>query len=112
MLNIIKSSAQTSNSAFRPSKRKPDEDNLDWLRRHLTLSEERTQLVLIGGADALSFRLRVAQSHLRHDLTPSRWSHILLLDSATLRAGKGDAPPTLTSVRTFEISLDPPQGFG
>lgn len=112
MLNIIKSSAQTPNKVFRQSKRKPDEDNLDWLRRHITLSEERVQLVLLGGADVLSFRLRVAQSHLRHDLTPSRWSHVLLVDGATLRAGRGDAPPALTNARTFEISLDPAQGFG
>ena len=112
MLNIIKSSAQKPNSALRQSKRKPDEDNLTWLRRHLTPNEERLHLVLLGGADALSFRLRVAQSHLRHDLTPSRWSHALLLDGATVRAGKDNMPPALTNVRTFEISLDPAQGFG
>ena len=28
-------------------------------------------LLLVGGNDPLSFRLRVAQSHVRHDLSPS-----------------------------------------
>lgn len=31
-------------------------------------------VVLIGGSAVLDFRLRVAQSHLRHDLLPSFWS--------------------------------------
>ena len=35
-------------------------------------------LILLGGRDALAVRLRVAQSHLRSDMTPSHWSHALL----------------------------------
>jgi len=31
-------------------------------------------VLLVGGASILDFRLRVAQSHLRHDLLPSFWS--------------------------------------
>jgi len=35
-------------------------------------------VVLLGGADLLHFRLRVAQSHVRADLLPSYWSHAAL----------------------------------
>jgi hypothetical protein len=38
-----------------------------------------TYIALIGGADTLSFRLRVAQSHLRPDMQPSYWSHAMLV---------------------------------
>src|SRR4030095_13112604 len=36
-------------------------------------------LLLVGGTDLIHFRLRVAQSHLRQDLTPSSWSHVCIL---------------------------------
>jgi hypothetical protein len=40
-------------------------------------------VILIGGANVLHFRLRVAQSHLRHDLLPSFWSLAGLVVSKT-----------------------------
>lgn len=36
-------------------------------------------VVLIGGASLADFRIRVAQSHARHDLTPSHWSIVGIL---------------------------------
>src|SRR5262249_29037315 len=51
----------------------------------------------------IAFRLRVAQSHVRHDLTPSSWSDLMLI-------GKESKNPNLTHV--LETSLDPKQGFG
>jgi hypothetical protein len=30
-------------------------------------------VVLLGGSSLADFRIRVAQSHMRHDLTPSYW---------------------------------------
>ena len=33
-------------------------------------------VVLLGGANVVDFRVRVAQGHLRHDLLPSFWSHV------------------------------------
>ena len=84
------------------------EDNLTWLSRAtetlVTLfdqpvkAEDLVRLVLLGGVDPVSFRLRVAQAHLRHDLTPSNWSHVVLLH------------PTLRW-RIYEISLQPRGGF-
>lgn len=84
------------------------EDNLGWLERAtqtLTAkfgedlkSQELVRLVLLGGTDPVSFRLRIAQAHIRHDMTPSNWSHVVLLH------------PTLLS-RVYEISLEPQGGF-
>ncbi|SNT44233.1 hypothetical protein SAMN05421812_10689 [Asanoa hainanensis] len=99
MLNILASNAGDASPSFQPAPRAADESNLDWLGRELT--GHGTQLLLIGARDHIGFRLRVAQAHLRHDLTPSHWSHAALLGSV---AGAG----TLL----YEVSLDPPRGFG
>ena len=37
-------------------------------------------VILIGGASLADFRVRDAQSHARHDLTPSHWSLVAILD--------------------------------
>lgn len=56
-------------------------------------------LLLVGGCDLTHFRLRVAQSHVRADMTPSLWSHVgILCEDAT---GLG----------LYEVALDPPAGF-
>lgn len=56
-------------------------------------------LLLVGGCDLTHFRLRVAQSHVRADMTPSLWSHVgILCEDA---AGLG----------LYEVALDPPDGF-
>jgi len=84
------------------------EDNLGWLERatqtltakfgDVLKSQELVRLVLLGGTDPVSFRLRIAQAHIRHDMTPSSWSHVVLLH------------PKLLS-RVYEISLEPQGGF-
>src|SRR4030095_9973687 len=56
-------------------------------------------LLLVGGTDLIQLRLRVAQSHLRQDLTPSSWSHV-----GILREGPG-------GLSVSEVALDPPGGF-
>ena len=56
-------------------------------------------LLLVGGTDLIHFRLRIAQSHLRQDLTPSSWSHV-----GIVREGKG-------GLSVSEVALDPPGGF-
>jgi hypothetical protein len=107
MLNIIQSEAKVCNPEFKKVKRIVDkkniEDNIKWILRNLPVGDTVTRLVMVGGNDAMSFRLRVAQSHVRHDLTPSKWSHIMLLGNARKDAA-------LTPV--IEISLDPSRGFG
>ena len=57
---------------------------------------------LVGGVDPMSFRLRVAQSHLRDDLSPSKWSHVFIIAASVF-----DADPPIV-----ETSLDPAHGFG
>ena len=51
------------------------------------LSQARSELglgrpgdvILLGGASVVDYRVRVAQSHARHDLTPSYWSQVGLV---------------------------------
>ncbi len=86
--------------------RRAGENNLQWLQRArdaLKPAPHETALLLLGGDDRLSRRLRQAQARLRHDLAPSWWSHVACLSGTeTLSAGSG----------LVEISLDPPAGFG
>lgn len=103
MLNILSSNASAPNKAFRDMPRKDGEDNLVWLRRHMPTGANQTSVVLVGGTSPTAFRLRVAQSHLRHDLMPSHWSHVMLLSRTT----RG-----LPSTPVYEISLEASPGFG
>src|SRR5262245_4211801 len=61
----------------------PRERNLDWLRqiRKEHGLGEAGDVVLLGGRSILDFRIRIAQSHARHDLTPSYWSTCGVMDS-------------------------------
>ena len=109
MLKIITSTAGRASESFAESARGDEEDNVAWLQRALAdlpapeIEGTPTHLALIGGRDQLSFRLRVAQAHLRHDMTPSHWSHAALL-------GPVRTDPSRTP--TYEVSLEPPDGFG
>ena len=103
MISILRSNATHPNTLFKQDARPRSEDNIKWLSRNVLASEEISQIVLIGGVDVVSLRLRMAQSHLRHDMFPSHWSHALLL-------GPVAQPFAKTSI--FEISLQPPGGFG
>jgi hypothetical protein len=59
------------------------EPNLEWLKRayesfDLEDISQWSFVVLAGGKDVASFRIRVAQSHLRGDMLPSFWSECAL----------------------------------
>ena len=103
MINIISSNAADPSKLFKEVKRKGDEDNLEWLSRNLPASDGETTCVLLGGTSQTSLRLRMAQAQVRHDLMPSYWSHVLLLD----RMNKNPA-----TSQVHEISLEPAAGFG
>lgn len=104
MLNIMSSKTLAPSGSFEEVRREGRETNLDWLARNIGTDEEAAvRLLLVGGRDLSSFRLRVAQSHLRHDMTPSHWSHVALL---------GARDSDIGATRLREISLDPPAGFG
>lgn len=107
MLTIVSSGTRKHSTCFEQSKRKRDEDNLAWMKRHMQLLEDRTELsdpayvALLGGAADADFRLRVAQAHVRHDLTPSHWSHAVLFRGSGWTRAQG----------IWEISLEPAKGF-
>jgi hypothetical protein len=102
MIEIMQSTAKEENPQFVESKRKPDEDNVAWVKRHCPKTTQAV-LLLFGGVDQVSFRVRVAQSHARHNLTPSHWSDVVLVKN----------PDGITTrTQTFEASLQPTGGFG
>jgi hypothetical protein len=121
MQPIMRSSASECNPAFVPLDL-PEADNVEWFERVCGGYEgnDMTMIGLVGGIDPISFRLRVAQSHVRHTFDPSSWSHAFVLDPVDpvqVREGK---PPTGEvsglgegQPRTIhEVSLAPARGFG
>lgn len=127
MMKILSSMATEAAGTFRREQRREGERNVDWVRRQIqgpdssltravsgsggeTGSENAgsrdapTLILLLGGRTATSFRVRVAQSHVRHDLTPSQWSHAALVG--------GLAEDDLGATVLYEISMEPPDGFG
>jgi hypothetical protein len=63
------------NTLFKRVQAKKGEGNRAWLKRIIKENKFDTSgLLLVGGASVADFRIRFAQSHLRHDLTPSYWS--------------------------------------
>jgi hypothetical protein len=105
MITATVSRVSEPNPDFTEVKRLPGEDNLAWLTRLLRgYTPKGLVMLLLGGTDALSFRLRVAQAHLRHDMTPSAWSHVaLVVDPSVKDVGRS---------QLVEVSLDPERGFG
>jgi hypothetical protein len=101
MVNQARSSAKKRNPDVTALERRPDEGNLAWGERAAAEMigdsdpREHTYMVLLGGADTLAFRLRVAQSHLRSDMLPSLWSEALLvrLKGPTLRGSQAISVP-------------------
>lgn len=107
MLPITATRAKSEWEGVKPLPGLAGEDNVAWLERASTTllpqlggkyAKQVVKLVLLGGTDPVSFRLRLAQAHLRHDLTPSSWSHVMLLQPHA---------PSLV----YEISLEPRNGF-
>src|SRR5690606_38310655 len=98
----LSSTARSINQEYAEAKRIRGENNIGWLKPHWR--EDRVGLLLVGGTSLVDFRLRVAQSHLRSDLTPSHWSHVALL-------GESDGT-NLATAPLQEISLSPAGGFG
>lgn len=81
------------------------EGNVAWFGR----LEQKAGIVLLGGTSLVDFRLRVAQSQLRSDLTPSYWSLAgLIRPDGTIRCVPlqlGDVAdvPRTNAVRTLAI---------
>jgi hypothetical protein len=103
MLNITSSKASQKNKIFKETPRRKGQDNLGWLAFALKNSDAGVKLLLVGGTGPSAFRLRVAQAHLRHDLSPSHWSHVAMLDQPAKNLG---------TTKVYEIALEPEGGFG
>lgn len=87
MVQARRSPEKKSNSKLVQIKRKAGEDNLAWLERVTTTAptlaprEDVSHILLFGGNDLQSFRFRLAQAHVRQDLSPSAWSQVVLVGS-------------------------------
>jgi hypothetical protein len=88
------------------------EGNAAWLERCPT----KQGVLLLGGSSVADFRLRVAQSQLRSDMTPSYWSMSgLLLEDGTfqtvpLQPGEISDVPKTNAVRALSLDeVDDPQ---
>jgi len=106
MLRQTRSKGDEDNPSFCSLERKAREGNLAWGERAATLMSAAdpakwTYIVLLGGSDTMSFRLRVAQSHLRPDMLPSFWSGTILVNL------QGSS---LTKARAIDVPLAQPGG--
>lgn len=101
MLSVRASNAAHPNPSFVELPRLEGEGNVAWLVRAIGTGPAKPRLILVGGRNRCAFRLRVAQSHARGDLTPSHWSHSLLLPSL----GKAAARSAV-----YEVSLERSDG--
>jgi hypothetical protein len=101
MIATLSSHAKSPSKEFKPVPREKGEDNIGWLSRNLPEGDV-THLVMLGGKTQTAFRLRLAQAHLRNDLVPSYWSHVLMVQPAK----------NIASSAVTEVSLEPERGFG
>jgi len=79
MIPSRQSEARRENPKLVEVERKTGETNSQWLARVLPEGDLRGSILLFGGSGLADFRIRVAQSHARHDLLPSFWSHAAIL---------------------------------
>src|SRR5712691_11057601 len=84
MLRQARAPTETRNPDFVEQPREGTESNLVWGERAARAMaaagpDQWTYVALLGGSDTLSFRLRLAQAHLRRDMLPSYWSEAILV---------------------------------
>lgn len=112
MIPARESPAGSANEQLRELPAEPAEGNVAWLNR----CELKAGVLLLGGSSLADFRLRVAQSQLRSDLSPSYWSLVGLLhtdgsfDSVPLQPGEISDVPRTNAVRRLAVAdFDDPQ---
>ena len=84
MLPVRRSPDPESNKDFQEDRSRRVESNLAWIRRGRSANPAffgAGDVILLGGSSLGDFRIRIAQSHARHDLTPSYWSLVGILDA-------------------------------
>jgi hypothetical protein len=70
MILMKKSPSERPNPKLPEEEPQKNEGNKKWLNRH----DATEGVILLGGALIPDFRIRVAQSEMRHDMSPSHWS--------------------------------------
>ncbi|HUL73171.1 MAG TPA: hypothetical protein VLT86_08715 [Vicinamibacterales bacterium] len=113
-MDIRRSSAASANPAIKRVTPKRGQGNAKWLAARA----QPGAVVLLGGAGLDHFRLRVAQSHLRHDLLPSFWSLAGIVASSTsfltvpITIRDASAVPATNGVETVRFAqVDDPEVF-
>jgi hypothetical protein len=113
-MDIRRSSASKANPAIKHFTASKGQGNAKWLAARARPGA----VVLLGGAGLDHFRLRVAQSHLRHDLLPSFWSLAGVAASSTsfltvpITIRDASAVPTTNGVESVRFSqVDDPDLF-
>jgi len=107
-ISIMRSQATQSSNFIKNIKRKSNEQNISWLKQAVTSCaienvENPGLILLAGGNDPVSFRLRVAQAHLRSDFLPSAWSVALFIQDID--------PINLGESTTLGIDLTPKEWY-
>jgi hypothetical protein len=102
-------------------RRRRPQGNQAWLRevRREHRLGEPGDVVLIGGTSVADFRVRIAQAHARHDLTPSYWSLVGLIRdrdellTATLEGWEDAAAiPATNAIVTLPVArFDDPERY-
>lgn len=109
-----------NNASFKRVQAKKNEGNRAWVKRIIKENKFGSNgLLLIGGNSVADFRIRIAQSSLRHDLTPSYWSLVGILSgedtffSVPLDwRGELSEMPHLNGIQDCSLSdYDDPQKF-
>jgi hypothetical protein len=84
MLPVRQSPDAEPNWALHEDDQRAGETNLAWIQRWRADSAAffgAGDVIMLGGSSLTDFRIRIAQSHARHDLTPSYWSLVGILDA-------------------------------
>jgi len=84
MLSIRQSPDSDPNAGFAKDESNPFQSNTEWIQRWREVDStfcSPGDVVLLGGQSLADFRVRVAQSPTRHDLTPSYWSLVGVVDA-------------------------------
>jgi hypothetical protein len=93
-------------------RRSQKEDNLAWIERvarrsPLNEGEANSFVLLAGGSDPLSFRMRLAQAHVRPDLSPSAWSTAVFIPALKSNIGESET----IGISLMPADWYPPFGF-
>lgn len=102
-LNRRSQAASASPYVVQLDRRSVREGNLAWIARAMKQGPLKEcgangLVMLAGGSDPLSFRMRLAQAHVRPDLSPSAWSTAAFIPSFAAEIGDSE---------TIGISLAP-----